>query len=60
MYKTHYVSTHGPGVPDLEELDSYGYVALCVYLSQCHTAKGLHALECYNKTIIYEQKWWKH
>ena len=26
VYKPPIVSTHGPGVPDLEELDSYGYV----------------------------------
>ena len=31
IYKPHSVSTHGPGVPDLEELDSYGYVAHYVY-----------------------------
>lgn len=31
MYKPRTASTHGPGVPDLEELDSYGYVAHCVY-----------------------------
>ena len=32
VYKPPIVSTHGPGVPDLEELDTYGYVAhyLCI------------------------------
>ena len=35
VYKPPIVSTYGPGVPDLEELDSYGYESLfCVYWSQ--------------------------